>query len=176
MGPECACGCGEFLPEGSTREYKRGHRNRGATFTIDDADIITPKDEEPEDNDDSAQPEPPVDKPRRTRMSKRVQKDIEGQLAWGLAMMGTVWALRDQPCGGTLVDSAPNIAEKLAPIMCRSPKVVDFFTKSKGFGFAEYVELVMAFGPLAQMMYAHHFAPKMNPDIPVDAQAPVYAA
>jgi hypothetical protein len=26
VGPECQCGCGEFLPSGSTRNYKRGHK------------------------------------------------------------------------------------------------------------------------------------------------------
>src|SRR5215470_4162286 len=26
MGPICQCGCGESLPELSTRKYKRGHR------------------------------------------------------------------------------------------------------------------------------------------------------
>jgi hypothetical protein len=26
MGPICECGCGEYLPDGSTRKYKRGHR------------------------------------------------------------------------------------------------------------------------------------------------------
>lgn len=28
LGPECECGCGEHLPVGSTRKYKRGHRER----------------------------------------------------------------------------------------------------------------------------------------------------
>lgn len=27
-GPLCACGCGEYLPIGSTRQYKRGHKAR----------------------------------------------------------------------------------------------------------------------------------------------------
>lgn len=27
-GPECKCGCGEYLPVNSTREYKRGHKAR----------------------------------------------------------------------------------------------------------------------------------------------------
>jgi hypothetical protein len=27
-GPPCKCGCGEYLPIGSTREYKRGHKAR----------------------------------------------------------------------------------------------------------------------------------------------------
>ena len=28
IGPECKCGCGEYLPIGSNREYKRGHKAR----------------------------------------------------------------------------------------------------------------------------------------------------
>lgn len=37
-GPLCNCGCGEHLPEGSTRKYKRGHRqrvNRAESAAID---------------------------------------------------------------------------------------------------------------------------------------------
>jgi hypothetical protein len=165
MANPCACGCGEFLPEGSTREYKRGHRNRisesadGFTevpiesefvpLTIDEVAAQTPDDPEPKDS-------PEVKVKSVIKVTASVRRDIEGKLAFALGLSGQMWAMADPMCGTVFLDNADNVAKKLTPIMCQSPEVVRWFTRSGK--FILWVDLMVALWPVLTMIFAHHIA------------------
>ena len=172
-GPICGCGCGESLPENSTRQFKRGHKarldnpeigftetpldeagdNTETVFTIGDAAAQTPDDPEPKDVD------PPKVK-STVKITAGVRRDVEGKLAFAMALGGQVWIMADPLCGNAFVESTENIAKKLTPIICQSPDVVKWLTKSSN--FILYIDLFMAFWPVLQMVFAHHIAKSMR--------------
>lgn len=183
IGPECACGCGDHLPEGSTREYKRGHKNKAfdslnviendfaenRTFTLDDAAGSVDRDPEPDETEGAPRAEAPI------RITKAVRKDVEGKVAFLMTMMGTMWQAADPICGTVWLNQTPELAEKLAPILCQSPDLVKWFRK--GAGYMLYMDLAMAFLPVIQVIYSHHIVRGGLNDVPPqDAQAPVYAS
>lgn len=168
-GPICGCGCGESLPENSTRTFKRGHKarldNPETGFTdvetepvildIDTAAQITPDDPEPKDVEGT--------KPKATvRITPSIRRDVEGKLAFAFALGGQVWIMADPYCGNAFVENTDNIAKKLTPIICQSPDVVKWLTKSSN--FILYVDLFMAMWPVLQMIFAHHIAKSVRVD------------
>lgn len=171
MAPICQCGCGESLPEGSTREYKRGHRNRVPNpvagtdfaevpldenmepitelFTIDEAARLTPDDPEPKTE--------PEFKPKTViKVTASVRRDVEGKLAFAMALSGQMWAMVDTVCATAYLEQTPEIAKKLTPIVCQSPDVVKWLTKSSN--FILWIDLFMAMYPVLQIVFAHHVA------------------
>jgi hypothetical protein len=166
MANMCKCGCGEFLPEGSNREFKRGHKARlenpdtvfsdqsdmdenstAVPFTIDDAARDTPDDPEPKDQ--------PEYKPKtQVRLTSAIRKDIEGKLALFFAVSGESWSMVDPLCGQVLVDNGPNMAKKYTPLLCQSPEVVKWMTKRGN--FILWIDALVATGPLLKMAAAHH--------------------
>src|SRR5438309_5693648 len=118
MANVCACGCGELLPEGSTRQYKRGHKQRvsepgsqtitgqpdnpdeadAEVYTIESAMADTPPDPEPKD-----QPEFKVK--TAIRVTASVRRDVEGKLAFVLLMTGQGISMPDPVCGSALVEN-----------------------------------------------------------------------
>lgn len=167
MANICQCGCGESLPESSTRQFKRGHKSRidnpvpdtgftetpaaetetSESYSIEDAARDTPNDPEPSDA-------PELRARSVFRVTTGMRRDVEGKLAFAFGMLGETWALIDPPCGSTLVDIGPNMAKKYTPIICQSPEVVRWITKSGN--FMRYVDAVMATWPLITIFVAHH--------------------
>lgn len=181
MTPICQCGCGESLPEGSTRQYKRGHRNRVANpeqetgftetpideselaelFTIDDAAAVTPDDPEPKSE--------PEFKPKTViKVTAAVRRDVEGKLAFALGLSGQMWAMVDTVCATAYLEAAPDIAKKLTPIVCQSPDVVKWLTKSSN--FILWVDLFMACYPVLTIVFAHHIAKTITGDASQNGQ------
>lgn len=167
MANVCACGCGELLPEGSTRQYKRGHKNRAENpdtgftetplteeaetpgfATIEDAARLTPDDPEPRDVRAEDKPKVVI------KITPSIRRDIEGKLALGFGMLGSAWSMIDPLCGPVLVDIGPQIAKAYTPLLLQSPEVVRFMTKSGNFML--WVNALMATIPLIQMFAAHH--------------------
>lgn len=169
MANICQCGCGQELPEGSTREYKRGHKSNpvgpvapvnedgfseadlaGAElFSLEDAIRDTPDDPEPSDV--------PEFRPKTTiRVTAAVRRDVEGMLAFSFGMGGQMWSMIDPICGGKALDMGPILAKKYTPIICQSPSAVKFLTKSGK--FALYIDAAVATWPLVQVVIAHHLA------------------
>jgi hypothetical protein len=169
MANVCACGCGELLPEGSTRQFKRGHKQRienpgsdvtditdagqdevfseEIPLTLDDVARITPDDPEPKDA--------PEFRPKTVvKITAGVRRDIEGKLALGFGILGQTWSMIDPLCGSTLVNCGPEMAKKYTPIVCKSPEVVKWMTKSGN--FLMWIEALMATWPVLEMMAAHH--------------------
>lgn len=167
MANECACGCGEFLPDGSTRQYKRGHRTRSAVVISDPPEDYDS--ESPLTIQDAAElieddPAPPLDEvkpePPPVRITKTVRKDIEGKVAFMLSMGASAWSMSDPMCGGVLMQQSPDIALRLTPIICQSPEIVKWFRR--GGNFMLYVDLFMVMLPVLQVIFAHHVAKSME--------------
>lgn len=171
MGNVCQCGCGDLLPEGSTRQYKRGHKARvenpddafteeptggGEPFTIDDAARETPDDPAPKDQ--------PEFKPPKThvRVTAAMKRDIEGKVAFGLMVTGQMWSMTDPVCGNAFLEVSPDAARDLTPILCQSPEVVRFLTKTGNYML--WVRLVMTLAPVFQVVFAHHIAKRIGMD------------
>lgn len=185
MGPECACGCGETLPQGSTRAYKRGHKRRvieaenkvlAGQFAVG-ADEIASETESPifkmaaeVEND----PEPAIyrkgTKQGRAplRINQAVRRDVEGKIGFMLLATGNAWQLADPICGTVLLEQTPELAAKLTPILCQSSAVVEWF--QKGTSIMMYVDLLMALAPVASTFYRHHLSrvPEVNPPVAFD--------
>jgi hypothetical protein len=168
MANPCQCGCGELLPEGSTRQFKRGHKanpggipNEGFSeisaddvLTIDDVAASTPDDPDPVDTET---------KPKIThRVTAAMRKDIEGKLALGFGLIGQSWMMIDPLCGKMMVDTGPDMAKAYTPLLCQSPEVVKWLTKSGNWML--WVNAVMATAPLLQMIFAHHLARTITVD------------
>lgn len=186
MGPECACGCGESLPEGSVRQYKRGHKRNsiqaenamlaGETDVFPGADTIgeeTPR-ENPffkiaRDNPEARDPSPSPRKRTRKgsiKITDAIRGDVEGKVALLLLTSANALQLADPVCGGVLLQQAPDIAEKLTPILCQSAAVVEWF--QRGTSLIMYVELVMALGPVLATVWQHHLSSNSEtvPEVP----------
>lgn len=166
MANVCACGCGELLPEGSVRQYKRGHKaNPGGVPTDDYAEIpaddVLTIDDLAERIPDDPEPKESDVKPKIThRVTAATRRDIEGKLALGFGLLGQSWMLVDPLCGKTLVDIGPDMAKKYTPLLCQSPEVVKWLTRSGNFML--WIDALMATAPLIQMVFAHHIARTIN--------------
>jgi hypothetical protein len=168
-GPPCQCNCGEYLPYGSTRQYKRGHRNRvdsnyggrphsdGPTIhevtdpdsnwlTLADAATETPNDPDPAGQDNGRK--------ATIRVTKRIRDDIEGKVAMMIMMTSMLLSTKDPICGRALEDNGPNIAQKFVPIICKSPELVRWFTK--GGNYTAWLDLCMALWPVLVVAFSHH--------------------
>lgn len=201
VGPLCECGCGEHLPVGSTRSYKRGHKadaNRrlseqmeangvfdGYNFrtelpynaepinpmsdqynsnidpnmdwangweTIQDAARDVPNDPEGNLWSNAASTEFPEFK--EFKIPRGVARDVEGKVAFMLMTTGTTIGLVDDICGNAILTNTPKIAKALTPILCQSPGVVAWFTKTSNFML--YVNLAMALAPVVMAVASHH--------------------
>lgn len=168
-GPECQCGCGEFLPYGSTRKFKKLHKynvgqNTGGRphsdgptlsevsdpdsnwLTLSDAATDTPNDPEPAGQEDTRKP--------AIRVTKRIRDDIEGKVAMMIMMTSMLLQTKDPICGKALEDNGPHIAQKFVPIICKSPELVRWFTK--GGNYTAWLDLCMALWPVLTVAFSHH--------------------
>ncbi len=170
MGPVCMCGCGEYLPEGSTRNYKRGHKSRAPmeepkpkddffsnteemdngspVFTLFHAAEETPNDPEPADMAENSAFSIPI------KITASVRKDITGKLAFMFGMTGNLLQLMDPVCGAVMLENSGKMAQALMPIMCQSPAVVKWFRSSTN--YMMYINFLMACAPVFGSIYSHH--------------------
>lgn len=176
MANVCACGCGGLLPEGSVRQYKRGHKTRidnpdsfddtaeladdseesFGPLTLDDAARDTPDDPEPRDRTEN--------KPKTVvKITPSIRRDIEGKVAFGFAMIGQTWSMVDPVCGSVLIDNGDKMAKKYAPLICRSPDMVKWLTKSGT--YILWVEAFIATVPVLQVVFAHHIAKSLSAEL-----------
>ena len=208
VGPLCECGCGERLPVGSIRKYKRGHRqeaNRrdadameqngvfdGYNFrdslpynaepidtdyvspviefngweTIQDAAAGVPNDPEGANFWENEGKNNVIDFPQLV-IPRGVVKDVEGKVAFMLMTTGSAIGLVDDICGNAILENTPKITKALTPILCQSPGVVAWFTKTSNVML--YVNLAMALAPVIMTVMSHHLpGNKDNPEFVVN--------
>lgn len=159
--PICKCGCGEPLPEGSKRQFKRGHKSaadRAPTITSPASPVPGPSYGEVAGmvEDDPAPADMAEDAPKipTIRITKRVKDDIEGKLAMIYGMLTLTVQLKDDVCGSALEANSEQICAKMVPIICKSPALVRWFTA--GSGYMVWFELVMVFWPVLTVVAQHH--------------------
>lgn len=134
------------------------------------AESVTP-DPEPPDSVDDAWNAPKGEGVIFT-VTKTVQLDVQGKLAFFLGMGASTWEMMDPICGKVAADRADLLAKKLTPLVCKSPGMVEFFT-AKGGGYMEWIDAFIALWPILECVYAHHLSKsrgQMAP--PVDATMP----
>ena len=110
---------------------------------------------------------------RRTRKEKEpdqpapkvtaaIRRDIEGKVAFWLLIPSEPWMRVDPYCGKAYADSINDIAVKATPLLCQSPAVVRWFSKSTT--FIQVTELAMACRPVAEAIIAHHVTKRIMLD------------
>jgi hypothetical protein len=99
-------------------------------------------------------PRQPASEQPAPKVTKAVRDDITGKVAFWLMLPAEPWMRVDPYCGGEYANNVDQIAVKLAPILCLSPQVVQWFTRSSVFFM--WTELLMACRPVAEAVIAHH--------------------
>jgi len=141
----CACGCGEVLNPNSKWKWKRGHKLAGISVDI-------PQDPDRPDGQENAPAKPA--RQRKVSLTKPQQRDIEGQVALVLTFVSMLWAAADPICAEPLAENADKIVEKTLPIICKSPRVVQFMLANGG--LLDWVGLAIALKPVFQTVVKHH--------------------
>lgn len=139
----CACGCGEPLKPDAKHRYIRGHRLRNVSEG-------TPKDTNSSVKLDDASVLPFPGK----ELPKEIREDLEGKLEFFLALIAIGWETRDPYCGGEFSQRTGLIAEKLVPIIAKSPELLKWFTTAGN--ASAWMDLFMALWPILAMVGKHH--------------------
>lgn len=100
------------------------------------------------------QPRPKPDRPPPVKVTKAVEADITGKLAFWLSIPAEPWLRIDPYCGGAYAGQVNEIALKMAPLVCQSPDLVRWFSKSTT--FILWTELGIAVRPVVEAIIAHH--------------------
>lgn len=111
-----------------------------------------PNDPDPDLSFREGKDEPKSDPP--LVVTKAIQQDIHGKLTFLLGMSSSMMVTMDPLCVGEFQKHLPNITAKMVPIICQSPDMVKFFTKSGG--FILWLDLATACWPVVQIIIAHH--------------------
>jgi hypothetical protein len=111
--------------------------------------------------------------PKAPRVTVKIRKDIQAKTALFLSMGGTVWERRDQVCGGTFVESVPDVSEALTDIFCDSPDIVRWFTAAGG--FMKWLTLAQALQPVMASIVGHHITHSIADGEPVEQDWSAYA-
>lgn len=117
----------------------------------------------------------------RAAAPKRATKAETDQVRDALTMLYTLpaWGLkiRDPHCGGALMAQRDEIVAALAPIVCRNPAMLAFFTSANA-PWMEYLALAQALFPVGQTIWSHHVThtvgDEQHGEVPFDLSA--YAA
>jgi hypothetical protein len=96
----------------------------------------------------------PAVKQPAVKVTATVRADIEGKLAFWLSIPAEPWMRVDPYCGGTYAENVDQIALKVAPLVCQSPDLVRWFSKSTT--FILWTELGIAVRPVVEAVIAHH--------------------
>jgi hypothetical protein len=87
-------------------------------------------------------------------VTRAVLADVRGKSLFWMLTVGEMWGIADPYCAEAAMLAAPKIARAAAPILCGSPQVVLFFTRSSK--FMQWTELGMACKPVIAAVIAHH--------------------
>ena len=96
------------------------------------------------------------------KVTRAVQADIEGKLAFWLSIPAEPWLRIDPYCGQAYADNVDQIALKMAPLVCQSPDLVRWFSKSST--FIMWTELGIAVRPVVEAIIAHHVTKRITLD------------
>lgn len=107
-------------------------------------------------------------KPRQSpmeavKLTKKQKDELAASVEMLFATPGILLTFAGDPvCGGALSDNAGNIADKLVPIICRNPRMVEWFMA--GGNVMDYVALAQAVLPIGVTVYQHHVSKSIGHD------------
>lgn len=104
------------------------------------------------------------------KVTAAVRADIEGKLAMMLAMPVMSWKMADPVCGGAAADQTAEFCRALAPLICQSPDMVEWF--SKGTTFMLWLAVAKSLQPVGAAVWNHHIAPGREDGDQGQAQVP----
>jgi hypothetical protein len=104
-----------------------------------------------------------------------VRKQVADELHAYISLAAMTWSLRDPHCGGVLDDNARKMADALAELIARNPKLVEWIHTSGLVG--DWMKLFMVFTPLVSAIRDHHITKTVgvnDADSPDLANFPAY--
>ena len=102
----------------------------------------------------ASRPTPKIPKPP-VKVTAKTKSDMTAAVAMvGMLVLPPI-ARADPYCGGAVTDNFQAIADALVPLLCRSQKVVSFFTEDAS-DWMLWFKLAMALGPVAVAVGQHH--------------------
>jgi hypothetical protein len=93
-------------------------------------------------------------------VTDKVRRDIAGKLAFWGSLGIDLWNMVDPYCAGVAADNVDKIARKATPLVCQSPDLVRWLSKSST--FIMWTELGMATKPVIAAVIAHHVTKKVQ--------------
>lgn len=93
------------------------------------------------------------------KVTAAVRRDITGKLAFWLSLPAEPWMRIDPYCGDAYAQQVDQIALKVTPLICQSPDMVRWLSKSST--FIMWTELGMACRPVAEAVIAHHITKRI---------------
>ena len=97
--------------------------------------------------------------PKVPKTPPKVTAKTKGDMTAAVGMVGMIvlppLVAKDPYCGGALTDNFQAIADALVPLLCRSQKVVSFFTEDAS-DWMLWFKLAMALAPVAVAVGQHH--------------------
>lgn len=127
----------------------------GEPLSLDEARRITPRDPDPARGKAG-----PAGDSKQVKVTAAVRRDIEGKLAFLFGLAADTWNLADPYCAGIFASNADEIARKTAPLICQSPDLVRWFSRSSN--FIMWMELGIAVKPVVTAIVAHHVTKKVE--------------
>lgn len=108
------------------------------------------------------------------RVTKKMRDDAAEELSSFLEAIALVWGLQAPPCGETLEEIAPDVAEKAVKLLARNPK---WLMRVREGGFlGDAVKLALAFKPLASVTWDYYSQPQGGDDDAVEFDPSKFAA
>ena len=101
-------------------------------------------------------------RPQGRPSNRSIQQEIRDEIQAVIALLAMPWSLADPYCAGSLIDQSDAIAESLAEIAMKNPKLLEFMRK--GGDVMVYFKLMAALSPVAKSVYEHHFKPLPEPE------------
>lgn len=101
-------------------------------------------------------PKRPVGRPAKSVIEKEVADEFDAYLK----MIAMTWGIRDADCAGVLAKQSKPIADSLAAILAKNPKLLDKFRNMTGLG--DWGNLLFAILPVVKAVNSHHIAPAMK--------------
>lgn len=95
----------------------------------------------------------PGPKPKATATQK---KDVTDALTMMIEMPAAVLSFKDPVCAGAVLSQSDEVIKKLVPIVCRNPRLLEWFTT--GAGYMDWFGLATALFPIVKTVWQHHVA------------------
>lgn len=132
-------------------------RPEDITDPIIDGEVI--EDEKPKVTKPLKQdPKPAPNKRLPGRPSKSdLEREVAAELQAMLMMMSMLWSNIDAECGPVLNTQSKAIADSLAGILAKNPRLLERMRDMTGIG--DYLKLFAAVLPVVKVVQKHHLAP-----------------